>query len=106
MRALMISNEDALLSNVLSPGSQSDGFFWVRARVAVPAGITGPLAIQSQTLEATPNLPLLATTEINRSLRRHFVGRLRLSQSCGLVAALADLSAASAEFGSTAKLLR
>jgi hypothetical protein len=31
----------------------------------------------------------------------HGAGRLRSSQSCGLAAALADLSAASAEFGST-----
>jgi hypothetical protein len=38
--------------------------------------------------------------------RWRVAGRLRLSQPCGLAAALADRSAASAEFGSTAKLLR
>jgi hypothetical protein len=32
-----------------SPAYQSDGYFWVRARIAVPPGLTGPLAIESQT---------------------------------------------------------
>ncbi|HTV82820.1 MAG TPA: SpoIIE family protein phosphatase [Acidobacteriaceae bacterium] len=32
-----------------APACESDGFFWVRARIAVPAGIAGPLAIEAQT---------------------------------------------------------
>jgi hypothetical protein len=37
-----------------APAYDSDGFFWVRARVAVPAGIAGPLAIEAQTLDSAP----------------------------------------------------
>jgi hypothetical protein len=42
--------------NFPAPGYQSDGFFWVRARVDVPAGIAGPLAIEPQLLDAAPNV--------------------------------------------------
>lgn len=36
------------------PAYQADGYFWVRARVPVPTGNTGPLAIASQTSDPFP----------------------------------------------------
>lgn len=39
-----------------SPAYESDGYFWVRARVPVPAGNTGPLAIETQTQDPFPNV--------------------------------------------------
>jgi len=39
-----------------APSSESDGFFWVRARIAVPAGATGPLAIEMRTIDPFPNV--------------------------------------------------
>jgi len=39
-----------------APGYQSDGFFWVRARFAVPADTTGPLAVSLCTIHAFPNV--------------------------------------------------
>ncbi|HWE87103.1 MAG TPA: SpoIIE family protein phosphatase [Terracidiphilus sp.] len=39
-----------------SPAYQSDGFFWVRARLQVPAGAAAPLAIESITHDAAPNV--------------------------------------------------
>ena len=39
-----------------APAYQSDGFFWVRARLEVPAGAAGSLAIESHTLDPFPNV--------------------------------------------------
>jgi hypothetical protein len=39
-----------------SPGYRSDGFFWVRASVAVPVGVSAPFAVQSQTADPFPNV--------------------------------------------------
>jgi hypothetical protein len=40
----------------LAPSSESDGFFWVRARISVPTGDTGLLAIETQLADAFPNV--------------------------------------------------
>jgi len=39
-----------------APGYESDGFFWVRVRIAVPASSADPLAISLQTIDAFPNV--------------------------------------------------
>ena len=39
-----------------APGYESDGFFWVRDRIAVPADAAGPLAISLRTVDAFPNV--------------------------------------------------
>jgi phosphoserine phosphatase RsbU/P len=39
-----------------APAHESDGFFWVRARIAVPGGIAGPLAIEAQTLDSVAHV--------------------------------------------------
>ncbi len=39
-----------------APANESDGFFWVRARIAVPADVAGPLAIGSQTFDGSPHV--------------------------------------------------
>jgi hypothetical protein len=39
-----------------SPAYQSDGFFWVRTLIAVPAGTAGPLAIESKADDSFPNV--------------------------------------------------
>jgi Stage II sporulation protein E (SpoIIE) len=39
-----------------APGYASDGFFWVRARIAVPDGAAPPLAIHLRTLDDFPNV--------------------------------------------------
>ena len=51
-----------------SPPYQSDGFFWVRAQIDVPAGAAGSLAIESQTVDPFPNAQELW-------LNGRFVGR-------------------------------
>lgn len=51
-----------------SPAYQSDGYFWVRARVPVPAGLTGPLAIESRTSNPFPHVQELW-------VNGHLVGR-------------------------------
>lgn len=39
-----------------APDYDSDGFFWVRSQIAVPASAAGTLAIESQTLDAAPHV--------------------------------------------------
>ena len=39
-----------------APGYESDGFFWVRARIAVPDGAAGPLAVSLRTINSFPNV--------------------------------------------------
>jgi hypothetical protein len=39
-----------------APAHVADGFFWVRAQIAIPPGAQDPLAIESQTIEAVPNV--------------------------------------------------
>ncbi|HTV81250.1 MAG TPA: PP2C family protein-serine/threonine phosphatase [Acidobacteriaceae bacterium] len=39
-----------------APGYESDGFFWVRARIALAADAAGPLAISLRTIDAFPNV--------------------------------------------------
>ncbi len=39
-----------------APGYESDGFFWVRARIAVPDGAAPPLAVSLRTIDAFPSV--------------------------------------------------
>ncbi|HWG22474.1 MAG TPA: beta galactosidase jelly roll domain-containing protein [Terracidiphilus sp.] len=43
-------------SSFPAPAYQSDGFFWVRAQVAIPAGASDPVAIESKTIDPFPNV--------------------------------------------------
>ena len=55
-----------------APDYDSDGFFWVRSQIAVPAGAAGPLAIESQTFDAARRPPPLVDRVDGRlRLRSH-----------------------------------
>jgi Stage II sporulation protein E (SpoIIE) len=42
--------------SLAAPGYESDGFFWVHARIAVPDGAAPPLAVHVRTIDDFPNV--------------------------------------------------